>query len=73
MQLNSAENRDPIDSDDIDETLLDDTENLEFDSLPVAENVPTTPKELLARRRRAEDMLEARRLREELGDDEFSF
>ena len=73
MQLNSAENCDPIDSDDIDETLLDDAENLEFDSLPVAENVPTTPKELLARRRRAEDMLEARRLREELGDDEFSF
>jgi len=73
MQLNSAENRDPIDSDDIDETLLDDEENLEFDSLSVTENVPTTPKELLERRRRAEDMLEARRLREELGDDEFSF
>ena len=73
MQLNSAENRDPIDSDDIDETLLDDEENLEFDSLSVTENVPTTPKELLERCRRAEDMLEARRLREELGDDEFSF
>jgi len=28
---------------------------------------------LCARRRRVEDLLEARRLREELGDDEFSF
>ena len=73
MQLNSAENCDPIDSDDIDETLLDDAENLELDSLSITEDVPTTRKELLARRRRAEDMLEARRLREELGDDEFIF
>ena len=28
---------------------------------------------LCARRRRVEDLLEARRLREELGDDDFSF
>ena len=72
MQLN-ADNRGPIDSDDIDDITLDDSDNVELDTLPMTDSVVATPKELLARRRRAEDMLEARRLREELGDDDFSF
>lgn len=72
MQLN-ADNRGPIDSDDIDDMSLDDSDNLELDALPMTDIVTATPQELLARRRRAEDMLEARRLREELGDDDFSF
>ena len=72
MQLN-ADNRGPIDSDDIDDIALDDSDNIELDTLPMAGSSVATPQELLARRRRAEDMLEARRLREELGDDDFSF
>ena len=72
MQLN-ADNRGPIDSDNIGDMSLDDSDNLELDALPMTDTVTATPKELLARRRRAEDMLEARRLREELGDDDFSF
>lgn len=72
MQLN-ADNRGPIDSDDIDDITLDESDSLELDPLPMTDTVTATPKELLARRRRAEDMLEARRLREELGDDDFSF
>ncbi len=72
MQLN-ADNRGPIDSDDIDDITLDDSDILELDTLPMTASVVATPQELLARRRRAEDMLEARRLREELGDDDFNF
>ena len=72
MQLN-ADNRGPIDSDNIDDMSLDDSDNLELDALLMTDTVTATPQELLARRRRAEDMLEARRLREELGDDDFSF
>ena len=72
MQLN-ADNRGPIDSDNIDDMSLDESDNLELDTLPMADSSASTPQELLARRRRAEDMLEARRLREELGDDDFSF
>ena len=72
MQLN-ADNRGPIDSDDVDEITLDDSDSLELDALPMTDTVTATTQELLARRRRAEDMLEARRLREELGDDDFSF
>ena len=72
MQLN-ADNRGPIDSDHVDEITLDDSDSLELDTLPMTDTVTSTPQELLARRRRAEDMLEARRLREELGDDDFSF
>ena len=72
MQLNAG-NRGPIDSDDIDDITLDDSDNIELDTLPIAGSSVVTPQELLARRRRAEDMLEARRLREELGDDDFSF
>lgn len=72
MQLN-ADNRGPIDSDDVDEITLDDSDSLELDTLPMTDTVTSTPQELLARRRRVEDMLEARRLREELGDDDFSF
>lgn len=73
MQLNIADNRGPAASDDLDEALLDDSDDFELDQLPMTESVTTSPKELLARRRRAEDRLEARRLREELGDDDFSF
>jgi hypothetical protein len=72
MQLN-ADNRSPLDSDDINDVAFDDSDNLELETLPMADNSVATPQELLARRRRAEDMLEARRLREELGDDDFSF
>ena len=72
MQLN-ADHRGPIDSDVIDDITLDESDGLEIDTLPITDTVTATPQELLARRRRAEDMLEARRLREELGDDDFSF
>lgn len=73
MQLNIADNRGPAASDDLDEALLEDSNDFELDRLRMTERVTTTPGELLARRRRAEDILEARRLREELGDDDFSF
>ena len=73
MQLNIADNRGPAASDDLNEALLEDSDDFELDQLPMTERVTTSPKELLARRRRAEDRLEARRLREELGDDDFSF
>jgi hypothetical protein len=53
--------------------MLDDSDELDFDVLQIPTKAKTSPADLLVRRRRAEDMLEARRLREELGDEDFSF
>jgi hypothetical protein len=53
--------------------MLDDSDELDFDLLQIPTKAKTSPADLLARRRRAEDMLETRRLREELGDENFSF
>ncbi|UZP73909.1 hypothetical protein E0F26_03735 [Candidatus Paraluminiphilus aquimaris] len=73
MQFDIADNRDPSSSDDIELVMLDDSDELDFDFLQIPNKAKTSPADLLARRRRAEDMLEARRLREELGDEDFSF
>lgn len=60
-------------ADDVAETVLSD-----FDEAALDEIEKSTPKlsdaaRLAQKRRRAEDLLERRRLREELGDDDFSF
>ncbi len=60
-------------ADDVAETVLSD-----FDEAALDEIEKSTPKlsdaaRLAQKRRRAEDLLERRRLREELGDDDFNF
>ena len=60
-------------ADDVAETVLSD-----FDEAALDEIEKSTPKlsdaaRLAQKRRRAEDLLEQRRLREELGDDDFNF
>lgn len=69
------------DQDNSELTLTDDLSDAivgDFDETELDEIEKTTPSlsdsaRLAERRRRAEDLLERRRLREELGDDDFNF
>jgi hypothetical protein len=69
------------DQDNSELTLTDDLSDAivgDFDETALDEIEKTTPSlsdsaRLAERRRRAEDLLERRRLREELGDDDFNF
>ena len=70
--------RDQDNSDLLLSVALSDTVIGEFDDASLDDLEKTTPQlsdsaRLAEKRRRTEDMLEARRLREELGDDDFSF
>lgn len=73
MQPSTTDSRNHTPEDDFDDVFFDDEGELEIDPAPTMAKPLVSPKELLARRRRAEDLLEAKRLREELGDDSFSF
>ena len=73
MQGRDQDNSDMPLTDDVAETTLSD-----FDEAALDEIEKSTPKlsdaaRLAQKRRRAEDLLERRRLREELGDDAFNF
>lgn len=59
-------------AEDISDNLLSDIDENTVDA--IEDSIPKLSDQarLCARRRRVEDLLEARRLREELGDDEFS-
>lgn len=60
-------------AEEIDDSLM---ANIDEDTVDAIEDtIPQLSDQarLCARRRRVEDLLEARRLREELGDDDFSF
>ena len=60
-------------SDDLSESIIGDFDEAALDD--IEKNTPTLSDaaRLAQKRRRAEDLLERRRLREELGDDDFSF
>ncbi|MGB1351207.1 MAG: PA3496 family putative envelope integrity protein [Luminiphilus sp.] len=73
MQGRDQDNSDMSLTDDVAETILSD-----FDEAALNEMEKITPNlsdsaRLAEKRRRAEDLLERRRLREELGDDDFNF
>ena len=73
MQGRDQDNNDIPVVDDVAEIILSD-----FDEIALYEIEKSTPTlsdaaRLAQKRRRAEDLLERRRLREELGDDDFSF
>ena len=73
MEGRDQDNSDLMLSDDLSDTVIG-----EFDDASLDDLEKTTPQlsdsaRLAEKRRRTEDMLEARRLREELGDDDFSF
>ena len=73
MQGRDQDNSDMPLTDDVADTILSD-----FDEAALEEIERSTPTlsdvaRLVQKRRRAEDLLERRRLREELGDDDFNF
>ena len=73
MQGRDQDNNDMSLADDVAETILSDFDEVALDE--IEKNTPTLSDtaRLARKRRRAEDLLERRRLREELGDDEFNF
>ncbi|HCG96410.1 MAG TPA: hypothetical protein DEX20_12395 [Halieaceae bacterium] len=73
MQSRDQDNSELTLTDDLSDAIVGD-----FDETALDEIEKTTPSlsdsaRLAERRRRAEDLLEMRRLREELGDDDFCF
>ena len=71
MQGRDQDNNDMSLADDVAETILSD-----FDEVALDEDEKHTHivrYRTVRQRRRAEDLLERRRLREELGDDDFNF
>ena len=73
MQGRDQDNSDMPLTDDGAETILSDFDEATLDNLE--KSTPTLPgaARLAEKRRRAEHLLERRRLREELGDDDFNF
>jgi|TARA_E500000075_G_C6860375_1_gene254486 hypothetical protein len=73
MSSNESNTTDTGIAEDISDSVManidDDTVDAIEDTIPQLRDQAR----LCARRRRIEDLLEARRLREELGDDDFSF
>ena len=59
--------------DDVAETILSDFDEAALDEIEKSTPTLTNAARLAQKRRRAEDLLERRRLREELGDDDFNF
>ena len=59
--------------DDVAETILSDFDEAALDEIEKSTPTLTDAARLAKKRRRAEDLLERRRLREELGDDDFNF
>ena len=73
MQGRDQDNNDIPVVDDVAETILSDFDEIAL--YEIEKNTPTLSDaaRLAQKRRRAEDLLERRRLREELGDDDFNF
>mgnify|MGYP001338912853 CR=1 FL=1 len=73
MQGRDQDNSDMPLADDVAETILSDFDEVALDE--IEKNTPTLSDtaRLARKRRRVEDLLERRRLREELGDDDFNF
>ena len=73
MQGRDQDNSDMPLTDDVAETILNDFDEAALDE--IEKNTPSLSDaaRLAQKRRRAEDLLERRRLREELGDDDFNF
>ena len=73
MQGRDQDNSDMPLTDDVADTILSDLDEAALDE--IERNTPTLSDaaRLAQKRRRAEDLLERRRLREELGDDDFNF
>ena len=72
MQGRDQDNSDMPLTDDVAETIFGDFDEAALDE--IEKNTPTLSDaaRLAQKRRRAEDLLERRRLREELGDDDFN-
>ena len=73
MQRRDQDNGELTLSDVLSESIIGDFDEAALDK--IEKNTPTLSDaaRLAQKRRRAEDLLERRRLREELGDDDFSF
>ena len=73
MQGRDQDNSDMPLTDDVAETILSDFDEAALDEIEKSTPTLSDAARLAQKRRRAEDLLERRRLREELGDDDFNF
>ena len=73
MQGRDQDNSDLPLTDDVVETILSDFDEAALDEIEKSTPTLSDAALLAQKRRRAEDLLERRRLREELGDDDFNF
>ena len=73
MQGRDQDNNDMSLADDVAETILSDFDEVALDEIEKNTPALSDTTRLAQKRRRAEDLLERRRLREELGDDDFNF
>ena len=73
MQGRDQDNSDMPLTDDVADTILSDFREPALDEIERSTPTLSDVARLVQKRRRAEDLLERRRLREELGDDDFNF
>ena len=73
MQGRDQDNNELSLTDDIVDGIVSDFDDAALDGIEKSTPTLSDSARLAVKRRRAEDILERRRLREELGDDEFSF
>ena len=73
MQGRDQDNSDMPLTDDVADTILSDLHEAALDEIERSTPTLSDVARLVQKRRRAEDLLERRRLREELGDDDFNF
>jgi hypothetical protein len=73
MQGRDQDNNELSLTDDIVDGIVSDLDDAALDEIEKSTPTLSDSARLAAKRRRAEDILERRRLREELGDDDFSF
>ena len=73
MQGRDQDNSELSLTDDIVDGIVSDFDDEALDEIEKSTPTLSDSARLAAKRRRAEDILERRRLREELGDDDFSF
>ena len=73
MQGRDQENSDMPLTDDVADTIISDLDEAALEEIEKSTPTLSDAARLAQKRRRAEDLLERRRLREELGDDDFNF
>ena len=73
MQGRDQDNNELSLTDDIVDGIVSDFDDAALDEIEKSTPTLSDSARLATKRRRAEDILERRRLREELGDDDFSF